>query len=213
MDTATPIGRAATGAVRKRSPGAGCTRPTSGSLTCGRRSSCASRSAASAPGTGGESARRMSTTSSTTRATGQSSATVATSRASVTVAIAARRREKCTKIAANQSAAALRRGGRLGRSGASRERRAGLPCRPLPGGQKVWARPLKTACPPSCEIFSPRGIFGNLLRVPRSLTGAVMNFLLPRPLDTRGAGNAQEQKTKRRSAWAEGLRLMRGVLT
>nr|DAO87763.1 MAG TPA: hypothetical protein [Caudoviricetes sp.] len=29
-----------------------------------------------------------------------------------------------------------------------------------PRGQKVWALPLETAGPPSCEIFSPRGIFG-----------------------------------------------------
>nr|DAW55904.1 MAG TPA: hypothetical protein [Caudoviricetes sp.] len=28
-----------------------------------------------------------------------------------------------------------------------------------PRGQKVWALPLETACPPSYEIFSPRGIF------------------------------------------------------
>lgn len=92
---------------------------------------------------------------------------------------------------------------------------------------------------------------GRFLRVLRSLTGAVMNFLLPRALESRGAGNAQERrrwrrkrlsirgsgavaaskneagtacrdggpdaqeqkKTKRRPAWAEGLRLMRGVLT
>nr|DAI99297.1 MAG TPA: hypothetical protein [Caudoviricetes sp.] len=55
---------------------------------------------------------------------------------------------------------------------------------------------------------------GRFLRVPRSLTGAVMNFLLPRALESRGAGNAQDQrKAKRRPAWAEGLRLMRGVLT
>ena len=92
---------------------------------------------------------------------------------------------------------------------------------------------------------------GRFLRVPRSLTGAVMNSSYPAALDTRGAGNAQERrrwrrkrlsirvrgaaaasrsaagtacrdggpdareqrKAKRRPAWAEGLRLMRGVLT
>ena len=158
MDTATPIGRAATGAVRKRSPGAGCTRPTSGSLTCGRRSSCASRSAASAPGTGDGSARRTWTTSSTTRATGRPSATETTSRASATAAIAARRREKCTRIAANQSAAVRRRGGRLGRSGASRERRAGLPCRPLPGVRKFGRCPWKPPALPRTRFF-PHGEF------------------------------------------------------
>nr|DAW08284.1 MAG TPA: hypothetical protein [Caudoviricetes sp.] len=35
----------------------------------------------------------------------------------------------------------LRRGSRLGRSGASRERRAGLPCRPLPGVRKFGRCP------------------------------------------------------------------------
>ena len=158
MDTATPIGRAATGAVRKRSPGAGCTSPTSGSSTCGRRSCCASRSAASAPGTGGGSARRTWTTSSTTWATGLSFATVATSRASATAAIAARRREKCSKIAANQSAAVRRRGGRLGRSGASRERRAGLPCRPLPGVRKFPRGCQKPPALPRARFF-PHGEF------------------------------------------------------
>lgn len=37
-----------------------------------------------------------------------------------------------------------------------------------------------------------------LLRVPRSLTGAVINFLLPRALESRGAGNAQERRWWRR---------------
>ena len=37
---------------------------------------------------------------------------------------------------------------------------------------------------------------GRLLRVPRSLTGAVMNFLLPRALESRGAGNAQERRQR-----------------
>nr|DAF98427.1 MAG TPA: hypothetical protein [Siphoviridae sp. ctwfx1] len=66
-----------------------------------------------------------------------------------------------------------------------------------PRGQKVWALPLETACPPSCEIFSPRGIFGKLLRVPRSLTRAVMNFLLPRgPRIARGGECAGAKKSK-----------------
>nr|DAW64635.1 MAG TPA: hypothetical protein [Caudoviricetes sp.] len=75
-----------------------------------------------------------------------------------------------------------------------------------PRGQKVWARLLKTAGPPSCEIFSPRRIFGKLLRVPRSLTGAVMNFLLPRgPRIARGgecagAPPVAEKATKHSSA-------------
>ena len=175
MDTATPTGRAATGAVRKRSHGAGCTRPTSGSSTCGRRSSCASRSAASAQGMGEELGRQTLTTLSTTRVTGKSSAIEATWKACATVAIAEKRQEKCMRIAANQSAAALRRGSRLGRSGASRERRAGLPCRALPGVRKFGRCPWKPLALPRERIF-PHGKFwtvGQMRRINKTTSGAV----------------------------------------
>lgn len=171
MDTATPIGRAATGAVRKRSLGAGCTGQTNGGLTCGRRSCCASRSVANALGKADGSARRMWTTSSTTRETGKGSATETTWKAFATAATAAKQREKCTKIAGNQSAAERRRGGRLGRSGAMRERRAGLPCRPLPRVKK-FARTLRKPPATLRERFFPHGGFRKitkLLRVPRPL--------------------------------------------
>ena len=158
MDTATPIGRAATGAVRKRSLGAGCIEPTSGRLTCGRRSCCASRSAVNALGKADGSARRMWTTSSTTRETGKGSAIGAILKAYATAATAAKRRENCTKIAPKHDAAGLRRGGRLGRSGASRERRAGLPCDPSPGSESFRAA-AKNREPPLVRDFFPTGNF------------------------------------------------------
>lgn len=211
MVTATPIGRAATGAVRKRSPGAGCTRPTSGSSTCGQRSSYASRSAVSAPGTGDGSARQTWTTSSTTRATGRFSATETTSRASVIAAIAARRREKCTIIAANQSAAALRRGSRLGRSGASRERRAGIPCRPLPGVRKFGRCPWKPLALPHERIF-PHGEFrtvGQMRRINKTTSGVwspafeaghSFHGSVPCALARRGPGTASENHALQNAA-------------
>ena len=124
MVTATPTGRAATGAAPGHSPGAGCTRPTSGDATCGRRSSCVSRSAVSVRSKDSVFGQQMLTTSSTTRGTGRGSATAAILRACATAVTAGKRRRNCTKTADVLRGELRHESGRLGRSSAARERRA-----------------------------------------------------------------------------------------
>lgn len=163
MVTATRTDHVLTDAASRRSHGDGCIKPTRGNMTCGQRNCCKNRFAESAQGMGEELGRQMLTTLSTTRVTGKSSAIEATWKAFVTVAIAAKRRRNCTKIGKILCAIKWLRVDRLGRSGASHSRRAGISSG-IPPAQKSLKLRRGNREPSLAREFFPTEDFGRWAR-------------------------------------------------
>ena len=127
-------------------------------MTCGQRSSCGSRSAASAPSMAGGCGQRTWTTSWTTRATGTSSPTGAIWKACATPATAAKRRGNCGKIARKRSGTERQNGASFGRRRAMRCASRGDPCRPSPRSKKFWPGRSRPQAPLRGRFF-PHGKF------------------------------------------------------
>ena len=156
-----------TTAALRQSPGAGCTRLTSG-VSCGVINFCWSRFAGSAPGftrrvihAVGHGPQTL-ITSWTTKATGRFFQIQAILRAFATRVTAAKQPKNYGKIEQKNGGdnhPFCRSYGRPGAWRVMRRRACWDPFRPPPRRQRVLVGRLKTAGPHPCEIFSPQGFW------------------------------------------------------